>query len=166
MALNGIGSTAEFSQVVSGLMNRVDANHDGQLSGDEFGSFLTSLLQGVSQASPTSPNSSSIATTSLLRGLSGAPSYLPVLGFDGAKMNDLTHTTPKYQFARAVQDLGLLGAPTTGNLQAIVDALNANGANAKVAGDDTIDFGGDVGVVDVIFSVGGSDARWQWEPTA
>ena len=94
------------------------------------------------------------------------PNYSPIPGFDTSKMNDLSHTTVKYQFARTVQDLGLLGAPTTSNLQAVADAFNKSGGKAKVTGDDTIDFGDGFGPVDVIFSVGGSDARWQWCPTS
>jgi hypothetical protein len=168
MALNNIGSTADISQLASRLMDRVDANKDGQLSKEEFGSFLTSLLRGLPTSSPTSPAKSSIATTSLLKtatAAAGTTHYQPIPGFDMGKMNNLEHTTPKYLFARAVQDLGLFSAPLTSNLQAVVDALNANGMNATVTGDDTIDFGDGAGPIDVIFSVGDPEARWQWVPT-
>jgi hypothetical protein len=164
VALNNIGSTADIAQIASRLMDRVDANRDGQLSKEEFGTFLTTLLQGVSQVSPTSLSPSAIATRGLVRAAAVSPNYTPVPGFVTEKMNDLTHTTLKYQFIRAVQDLGLLGTPTTSNLQAIVDHLAQNGVTASVTGDDTIDFG--EGSVDVIFSVGDPGARWQWLPTA
>jgi hypothetical protein len=165
MSVNSIGSSGDITQVAARLMDTVDANKDGQLSKEEFGMFLNSLLQGLSKTSPTSPSSATIASTVLTRAASTAPAYAPIPGFDSGKMNDLTHTTPKYQFARAVQDLGLLGAPTTSNLQPIVDALNKNGGKAKVMGSDTIDFGDGFGAVDVIFSVGDAAARWQWVPT-
>ena len=38
-------------------------------------------------------------------------------GFDSNKLNDLTHTTQKYMFARAVQDLNLDPVAARGNLQ-------------------------------------------------
>ncbi|MFN7914027.1 MAG: hypothetical protein U0Q55_01715 [Vicinamibacterales bacterium] len=172
MALN-IGSSTDISDIASRLMDRVDANRDGQLSKDEFNGFLSSLLQGVASTSIGAKGTSATATQAALASRSltalslGAGNYQPIPGFDNGKLNDLAHTTPKYMFARAVQDIGLIGTPTTANLQAVVDQYNlATGGSAKVKGDDTIDFGGEVGVVDVIFSVGDPQARWQWIPAA
>lgn len=172
MALN-IGSSTDISQLASRLMDRVDANKDGQLSKDEFNGFLSSLLQGVAAtsvgaaAAPATATQAALASRSLTALSLGAGNYEAIPGFDSGKMNNLSHTTPKYMFARAVQDIGLLGAPTTANLQAVVDEYNkATGGSAKVTGDDTIDFGGEVGVVDVIFSVSDPQARWQWIPAA
>lgn len=177
MALN-IGSSTDISQLSSRLMERVDANRDGQLSKDEFNGFLSSLLQGVAATSTTATAGTAtggtataaqaaLASRSLTAMSLGAGNYQPIPGFDSGKLNNLEHTTPKYMFARAVQDIGLLGAPTTANLQAVVDQYNqATGGTATVKGDDTIDFGGEVGVVDVIFSVGDPQSRWQWCPAA
>ena len=166
MAINSVSSSvSDFSQVVSRLMDTVDSNRDGQLSKQEFGTFLTTLLDSLSNSSPTSPSAGTIATKSLTRTVDALTSYAPMAGFDNAKLNDQAHATPKYLFARAVQELGVLGNPTSGNLQAICDRLNQNGMNAKVTGDDTIDFGGEVGVVDVIYSVGDPWSQWQWCPT-
>lgn len=165
MAINSIGSTPDIGQLITGIMDRVDANKDGQLSKDEFGTFLTSLLGGINDkvkagpAANTSPILMSVAAPTAARS-----SYDPIPGFDSRKLNDPSHVTTKYTFGRAVQDLGL--APATGNLQTIVDHLNARGGAAKVTGDDTIDFGDGFGSIDVIFSVGDPEARWQWLPTA
>lgn len=171
MALT-IGSN-DITQIASRLMDRVDGNRDGQLSKDEFNSFLSSLLQGVAATTVGAPASSGTAAQAALASRSltalslGAGNYQPIQGFDSGKLNDLGHTTPKYMFARAVQDAGLYGGPTSANLQAVVDQYNqATGGSATVKGDDTIDFGGEVGVVDVIFSVGDPQARWQWIPAA
>ena len=165
-SISSIGNSTDVAQLASRLMDKVDANNDGQLSKEEFGGFLTSLLQGMSSTSPTSPSSASISTSSLARAALFVPSYNAIPGFDTGKLNDLTHTTTKYQFGRAVQDLGLLGSPTTENLQVVVDAINKNGGNAKVTGKDTIDFNDGYGSIDVIFAVGDANARWQWVPTA
>lgn len=171
MSINSIGNTPDVSQLISGLMDRVDANKDGQLSKDEFGTFLTSLLGGMSQAaSPTSPNAATVTATATapllapLQATAAARTYDPIPGFDLGKLNNPSHTTTKYLFGRAVQDMGL--APSSANLQAVVDRFNANGGKATVTGDDTIDFGDGFGSIDVIFSVGDPEARWQWLPTA
>ncbi len=163
MAINSVSSSAsDFSQVISRLMDSVDTNRDGQLSKHEFGSFLTTLLDGLSQSSPTSPSLGTIATPSLTRSVTALSSYAPIPGFDSGKLNDQTHLTSKYRFGRAVQDLGLLGAPTSDNLQAICDHLKEQGVTATVVDDDEIDFG--EGPVDVIYSVGDPGAYWHWCP--
>lgn len=163
MAINSVSSSgSDFSQVVSRLMDSVDTNRDGQLSRQEFGSFLTTLLDGLSQSSPTSPSIGTIATPSLTRTVTALSSYAPMPGFDSGKLNDQTHLTAKYRFGRAVQELGLLGAPTSDNLQAICDRLKEQGVTANVVDDDEIDFG--EGPVDVIFSVGDPGAYWHWCP--
>lgn len=168
MAINSIGSTPDISQLISGIMDRVDANKDGQLSKDEFGTFLTSLLGGMTEKTGTpTANTPPIfvpVTTHGSAPTTGRSSYDPIPGFDSTKLNDPSHVTTKYTFGRAVQDLGL--APTSANLQAIVDHFNSKGGSAKVTGDDTIDFGDGYGSIDVIFSVGDPEARWQWLPAA
>ena len=168
MSINSIGSTPDVGQLITGLMERVDANKDGQLSKDEFGTFLTSLLGGIQQKMGSTGTAN---TAPLMRPVSSnavavaaRTNYDPIPGFDRGKLNTPSHVTTKYTFGRAVQDLSL--APTSGNLQAIVDHFNAKGGTAKVTGDDTIDFGDGFGSIDVIFSVGDPDARWQWLPTA
>ncbi|MGE3957514.1 MAG: EF-hand domain-containing protein [Vicinamibacterales bacterium] len=167
MAIN-IGSSGDISQVSARLMDRVDSNKDGQLSKDEFNSFLTSLLGGLASASPTTPTLAAVTTAPLRTVaartmLESRGTYDPIPGFDLNKLNNPEHTTIKYQFGRAVQDLAL--APTSANLQAIVDHFNANGGNATITGEDKIDFGDGFGPIDVIFSVGDPEARWQWLPT-
>ncbi len=84
------------------------------------------------------------------------------IGWLEGKLNDPTHTTPKYLFGRAVQDLGYLNNPASTNLQAVCDRLKEQGLTATVSGDDKIDFG--EGPVDVIFAVGDPGAHWQWCP--
>ncbi len=170
MSTSSIGSSTELSQLASRLMDSVDANKDGQLSKQEFGNFLANLLQGMAKTSPTSPSSAVTApgagaTATVLPRTAAATSYQAIPGFDGGKMNNLAHVTTKYTFARTVQDLGLLGSPRAEHLQAIVDAMNAKGANAVVTGQDKIDFNDGYGPIDVIFSVGDPGARWQWVPT-
>lgn len=86
--------------------------------------------------------------------------YNEMSGWNTAKLNDLSHSGAKYDFARAVQTLGTSGADARGNLGAITDWLNTRGyPGAKVVGADKIDFG--QGPVDVLTS----NNQWWWNPT-
>jgi len=147
------------SVLASAIFKRIDANGDGKLNGAEFQSFLQNLLGKVgtpglgSEASATAPRSAAAE----------AKAYQPMMGFDYVKLNTLTHTTPKYVFARATQDVNLAWdrlSRSTG-LQQIVDVVKQNGyPNAKVTGKDSIDFGDGNGDIDVLTSEG----TWWWGP--
>ena len=153
-------SIDSISVLATAIFKRVDANGDGKLDGTEFQSFLQNLIsdlgnstQGLgSQASALAP-----------RTLSADRTYQPMLGFDYTKLNDPTHTTPKYVFARATQSVNLAWdrASRSDGLQQIVDIVKQNGyPNAKVTGKDSIDFGDGNGDIDVLTS----DGQWWWGP--
>lgn len=85
--------------------------------------------------------------------------YVQMPGWETNKLNDLGHQTTKYDFARAVQTLGIPASQMRGNLQQIADWMKIRGyPNAKVVGDDKVDFGDGFGPVDVITSGG----EWWW----
>src|SRR5262245_13801384 len=132
-----------ISDLASRLFARVDANSDGRLSASEFQSFLEGLLGQVGR--PQTPGLGS--AVSAVQAAVDAPAprvYQGMLGFDYVKLNTPTHNTPKYVFARATQDVSLPfdRASRSAGLQQIVDNVKQNGyPNAKVTGDDTIDFG-------------------------
>ncbi len=88
--------------------------------------------------------------------------YNPMPGFDTTKLNDLTHQSVKYDFARAVQTLGIPSGRLRGNLAPVISWMQARGyPNAKAVGDDKIDFGDGFGPIDVL--QGGTDSI-QWIP--
>ena len=155
---NGIDNV---SVLASAIFKRVDANSDGKLSGSEFQSFLQDLIGKVGDGTPgLGSAASAIATGSLT---AQPRSYQPMLGFDYVKLNDPSHTTPKYVFARATQDVPLAWdrASRSGGLQQIVDTVKQNGyPDAKVTGKDSIDFGDGNGDIDVLTSEG----TWWWGP--
>lgn len=149
------------SVLASAIFKRVDANGDGKLNGAEFQSFLQNLLgkvgngtQGLgSEAGAIAPRSAT----------ADARTYQPMMGFDYAKLNDLSHTTPKYVFARATQNVNLAWdrLSRSAGLQDIVDYVKQNGyPNATVTGKDSIDFGDGYGEIDVLTSEG----TWWWGP--
>jgi hypothetical protein len=165
MALNGVGSqNGNVDRLINQLMSRVDTNKDGALSKAEFGTFLTTLLDSLAQPAtlPTFPASSVASAPLVARTPAASSTYNPVQGFVLSKLEDPTHVTEKYSaavrvFSRAIGGL----SPKTESLPAIAAFAQANGfPNAKVTGDDTIDFGDGYGSIDVITDVGGPNANW------
>jgi hypothetical protein len=147
------------SVLASALFKRVDANSDGRLSTTEFQSFLENLLGKVSTQTAGLGTEASAAAPPA----ASPRSYQPMLGFDYVKLNTPTHTTPKYVFARATQEVDLSWdrASRSEGLQKIADYVKQNGyANATVTGDDTIDFGDGFGDIDVLTG----DGVWWWGP--
>jgi hypothetical protein len=154
-------SIDSISVLASAIFKRVDTNSDGKLDGTEFQSFLQNLIGDIgngthglgSQVSALAPRPVSAESRT----------YQPMIGFDYAKLNDLSHTTPKYVFARATQNVSLAWdrASRSDGLQQIVDIVKQNGyPDAKVTGKDSIDFGDGNGDIDVLTSNG----QWWWGP--
>ena len=158
-----------ISSLANTLFKRVDANSDGRLSTTEFQGFLESLVGkiGANQTQGLGTEAGAVATPTTLSSAAtsgAAPQvYQPMLGFDYVKLNTLTHTTPKYAFARATQDVEMpfdRASRSTG-LQKMVDNVKQNGyPDAKVVGDDCIDFGDGYGSIDVLTG----DGVWWWGP--
>ena len=160
MSINSTNSTSNtIVELANQLFQRVDTDRDGKLNGTEFQSFLQNLLATVSNHASGGLGTESSSVTHTAAPANG---YQGMLGFNFDKLNDLTHRTPKYVFARATQnvrDVGYTRALRSNALDDIVADVQANGyPNARVTGDDTIDFGDGVGDVDVLTS----DGRWWW----
>src|SRR4051794_20269704 len=153
MSVQAASASDNASRLVSELFARGDANKDGQINGTEFQSFLEGLVRGM--ANPQAPGLAIGATAA------AAHRYQPMAGFDSAKLNDPRHATPKYVLARATQDVALGNdrASRSAGLAQIAENVRQHGyPNAKVTGDDTIDFADGFGAVDVL--TGGGD--WWW----
>jgi hypothetical protein len=152
-----------LSNLAAQLFNRVDANNDGTLSKNEFQSFLESLLHKIDTGQTSGLGSESAAVSPAGAGGSASRVYQPMLGFDYTKLNDPGHTTPKYVFARATQDLDFAWdrASRSAGLQNVADYAKAHGyPDTKVTGDDTMDFGDGNGDIDVLTG----DGQWWWGP--
>jgi hypothetical protein len=82
-------------------------------------------------------------------------------GFDFTKLDDETHVTPKYQFARIAQDY----PPTPAGLQAMANDPRFAAAGFTYVGDDKIRLpNGEVIDVGLSFGSGGG-VGWAWQPT-
>jgi hypothetical protein len=90
------------------LMQSFDANKDGQINTDEFGSFLGKLLSGVNSSAAAYPINSlgSTNTSNFKLGALGSGS-VKFEGFDFNATNDLTQSA-KYAFAAAAQKAGTM----------------------------------------------------------
>lgn len=156
--VNNATDTTALAGLAQTLFKRVDANGDGQLNGNEFKSFLESLLNKVG-TTHTSALSNAVAASA-----NAAPKvYQGMIGFDYTKLNNPAHTTPKYVFARATQDLEFTwDRPSrSAGLQRIADYAKEHGyPNTTVIGDDKMDFGDGYGEIDVLTG----DGQWWWGP--
>jgi hypothetical protein len=155
MALTAASVGANVSSLANQLFTQLDANNDGRLSTTEFQSFLEGLLQQVDNRRALGAGATVTA--------SADRTYAPMAGFDTGKLNDSSHTTPKYVFARATQDLaiGTDRASRSASLDTIAAYVRDRGfPNAAVVGDDSIDFGDGFGPIDVLTSAG----SWWWGP--
>jgi len=164
-------NTDAISQLISKVMGKYDADKDGRLSSNEFGSFLTGLLGGpAGQQSGTGAASAASAAggTAATDGTSGTyrerfdgdgPYRFYLAGFDHNNLDNPAMQTVKYRAARVFIDF----KPQPENLPAIVDRLQQIGINAKQVSSDKIDFGDGWGPIDVIQGAyPGGGVAWQW----
>jgi hypothetical protein len=166
--MNINSTTASLAQQ---LFKSVDANNDGKLNSDEFQSFLENLVGAMSNrtgglgtaAAATGKRLASADDTETTTPAASPRVYQGMLGFDYVKLNTPSHTTAKYVFARATQDIDFaFDRPSrSANLQKIADYAKDHGyPDAKVTGDDTMDFGDGYGNIDVLTG----DGQWWWGP--
>lgn len=156
---NVTGNT--LSTLATQLFNSVDGNKDGKLSQGEFRSFLEGLLSKLGEGNESETTTPSVASPKLEETRSVV--YQPMLGFDYTKLNTPSHTTPKYVFARATQDLSFAwDRPSrSAGLERIAEYARANGyPNTTVIGDDKLNFGDGHGEIDVLTG----DGQWWWGP--
>lgn len=157
--INNTTDTAALGSLAAQLFQSVDADKNGQLSGNEFQSFLESLLNKVGSGG----TGTGLGRLTSQATVSDNRTYQGMLGFDYVKLNTPSHTTAKYVFARATQDLDFAwDRPSrSAGLQRIADYAKERGyPDAKVIGDDKIDFGDGFGDVDVLTG----DGQWWWGP--
>ncbi len=156
---SNVTSNNALANIAAQLFKGVDADSDGKLSAGEFQTFLEGLLNkvGATQTTPAAPTASPTHRVNTIAG------YQAMVGFDFGKLNNIGHTTPKYVFARATQDIAFaFDRPSrSAGLQQIADYAKTHGyPNTTVIGDDTMNFGDGNGDIDVLTG----DGQWWWGP--
>jgi hypothetical protein len=170
MAINTVQSTTPFEQIARSLVERFDANKDGQLTTEEFTSFLSNFL---TSAAPASGNALGLSGPAAGNGLKLGTTKPALEGFDAAKLADPGHLTAKYRFARVAQQYSI---ETVTSKSAAESLLNTMKADLVSAGLDVLDVrndkikikddAGQEAWIDVIRAAGsGRAAAWQWLDT-
>ena len=167
MAINTVQSTTPFEQIARSLVDRFDANKDGQLTTEEFTTFLSNFLStAAAPAGAAAPAASAPAN-----GLKLGTVRPRLQGFDHDKIADLDHTTVKYKFARVAKQYSIESVTSK---SAAEDLLNTMKADLSAAGlevleikNDKIRIRGDQGQelwVDVLKAVGSGRAKaWTFQ---
>jgi hypothetical protein len=170
MAISSVSSGNPLDQLARSLVDRFDANKDGQLTTDEFTSFLSSFLNSVSTGTGNAFGLSG-AVPGALPPSSGPKS--PMEGFDAAKLADPSHDHVKYKFARVALNYSLNSVTDKASAGALLDSMKADlqAAGIDVLGvkGDKIQVNDDAGQpawIDVMRGAGrGGAAAWQWMAT-
>jgi hypothetical protein len=160
MSISPITTNVPLQTLIQRTMAAADSDKNGQLSANEFASFFTTLLNGLSGSTPAGANINLSAAAINQDGAAAPPTLAPVPGFDTRKLNDLNYVNAKYTpavrvFSQGLATLGLDAVTSRGNLTPMVDFAKQNGfPNAKTVSDDQIDFGDGGGPIDCITSWG------------
>ena len=171
MAINSVQSPTPFDQIARSLVDRFDANKDGQLTTEEFTSFLSNFL--TSAAAPAGTARGLAADTLPGTGLKLGTVRPALEGFDDRKLNDPGHLTAKYKFARVAQQYSLEGVTSREAAESLLTTmksdLTAAGLEVLEIKNDKIKIKDDAGQdawIDVIRGAGsGRAGGWQWLDT-
>lgn len=175
MSTSSIQPPQSLQDLAASMMRRFDADGNGSLSSQEFGSLLTDLL-GRLQTTPgvgtTSPGFTAASAAAAPEATATARSKVGYMGgFDLVKLNNVNHKTLKYEMGRIMQ----FYPNTPEGLRQALPELQQLVPGVKITGSkgDKLDFGeyvdpeaGRIGVIDVIQAAGLGGVSWQWHPVA
>jgi len=169
MAISSVSSANPLDQLAKSLVDRFDANGDGQLTTQEFTSFLTNFLNAVAPGATVNAATANAATaTPPVQSLGGSAPHMS--GFSATKLADTSHDTLKYRFGRVAQRYSLDSVTDKASAQALLNSmksdLEAAGVQVLEIKKDKIKTIGNSGNevwVDVIKASGsGRGTAWQW----
>jgi hypothetical protein len=168
MAISSVSSTNPLDQLAKSLVDRFDANGDGQLTTQEFTSFLTNFINSVAPGATVNAAAVNATATQPLRSLGGSAPAMS--GFSATKLADTSHDTLKYRFGRVAQRYSLDSVTDKASAEALLTSmksdLEAAGVQVLEIKKDkfkTIGNSGNEVWVDVIKAAGsGRGAAWQW----
>lgn len=170
MSINSVQSTTPFDQLARSLVDRFDANKDGQLTTEEFTSFLSSFLTNT--AVPNG-NANGVVAGAGSNGLKLGTVKPALEGFDAGKLADAGHLTAKYKFARVAQQYSIESVTSKSAAESLLNTMKADlqaaGLDVLDVKNDKIKIKDDAGQdawIDVLRGAGsGRAAAWQWLDT-
>lgn len=168
MSINSVQSATSLDQLTRSLLNRFDANRDGQLTTEEFTAFLSQFLAGAAGPGGRALGVAAGAPAGLKAGVTP-----PTMnGFDARKLANTSHNTIKYQFARVAQQYSLDSVTDKASGEALLASmksdLEAAGVTVLDVKGDKIKLKDDAGQeawIDVIQSCSAGTPAWQWLDT-
>jgi len=170
MAINSVQSTTPFDQIARQLVDRFDANKDGQLTTEEFTSFLSNFL-----TTPATPSgvANGVAAGAGTNGLKLGTIKPNMAAFDSRKVADPGHLTVKYKFAKVAKQYSLESVTDKTKAEELLNQMKADltaiGLNVLDISKDKIKIKDDAGQevwYDVIRAAGSGHARgWQFSDT-
>ena len=174
MSINTVQSTTPFDQIARQLVDRFDANKDGQLTTEEFTSFLSNFL--TSTVTPNAaPNGAAngVVAGAGTNGLKLGTVKPNMDAFDSRKIADEGHLTVKYRFARVAKQYSLESVTDKTKAEELLNQMKADltaaGLNVLDISKDKIKIKDDAGQevwFDVIRAAGSGHARgWQFSDT-
>jgi hypothetical protein len=166
-------AATSIQDLTKSIMQKFDANQDGQFSVDEFSNFLSSFLKSVggSAATTTAGGATGVGTPALLsNGVTTSSSRLndPLPpcppGWNGEKWGNAEHKSVKYVAGRimARYEPGDWVNETT--REQILADFKAAGLNPTASGKDKCDFNDGAGAIDIVQAASIGGKAWQWLP--
>jgi hypothetical protein len=169
-------ATTSIQDLTKSIMQKFDANGDGQFSVDEFSNFLNAFVKsmtgsGTSTASATSTiaGATGVGTPALLsNGVSSSSSRLndPLPpcppGWNQEKWVNLDHKTVKYTAGRVMARYSPSDWLDQTKRDQILADFRASGLNPTAAGKDCVDFNDGAGLVDIVQAASAGGKAWQW----
>jgi hypothetical protein len=113
------GCGLPIDELAQSLVQRFDANQDGQLTTDEFTSFLSSFLNSLSTGNG---NALGVSTTSSTNTAGNSGPKTPLEGCDMRKINYPSNTHVKYKFGRIAQNVSLSSVPDKASAEALLNS--------------------------------------------
>jgi hypothetical protein len=140
MSVSPLSSGPSIVEVARQVVQRFDTNRDGRLDAEEFSTLLGRLAgeAGRDAAGTAASNATPALYAPPDTGVRARRAVLE--GFDGRKLADDDHRTPKYLFARVAQHADLSGVRDKAGAEAVLRSLVPD---LQAAGLDVLDVRGD-----------------------
>jgi hypothetical protein len=169
-------ATTSIQDFTKSILQKFDANRDGQFSVEEFSNFLGAFMKSVAGSAATTTASTGtvgVGTPALLSsGVSTSASRLndPLPpcppGWDERKWVDPERQSIKYVAGRIMARYSPSDWVNETTREQILADFRAAGLNPTATGKDKCDFNDGYGAIDIVQSASIGGKAWQWLPVS